>query len=512
MPPRLTLFTIALLLGRSNSTASGADSPSSGTYDFRAIESRIQAEIESGKIPSVAFAIAKNGQIIHANAFGWADREHQIASTARTPYPLASASKPIVATALMILNERGTVDVLAPARRYADNWFSDEVSDRARPNYSLRQLLNHTSGLGTYARIYWRDQNLRVQSLHDSFHKYGFAAQPPGTVFEYSNLGYGLVGHIIEEQSGTSLANFLKAEIFGPLGMHDSMLVDTFSTPANAARKYDASGSLLVETYNDTPAAGSIYASARDLALFGSFHLSAAAHGSQPILNQESKLLMRSFVEPGAKYPYYNSSHYGLGWYFRPNADGETVVWHEGGMPGASAIILLLPQRNIVATVVLNATDANILAQSFANDLVQAVEPAYQAVAFDATEGLDRFTNQPEFLGRWEGTIAVDGTDVPWVLNFEVDGSVHAKFPQRATSCLLPEEVTFPALMNGDLLVATFAATLPASDVVQSTDGYVLLRLLRRGDELSGAAIAYTSAQRLEHLYPFAAHLHRSAQ
>lgn len=67
-------------------------------------------------------------------------------------------------------------------------------------------------------------------------------------------------------------------------------------------------------------------------------------------------------------------------------------------------------------------------------------------------------------------------------------------------------------LLNGDLLVATFAATLPASDVVQTPDGYVLLRLVRRDDELSGTAIAYTSAHRLEHLYPFATQLRRKAQ
>ncbi len=533
MSRRPILLTTALLLGLASCTsprvaiergsaASTADFPlrshaasraeTSRIYDFRAVESSIRAEIESGKLPSVAFAIARNGQIVHENAFGWVDREQQIASTVHTPYPLASASKPIVATALMMLHERGRVDLQAPARRYAGSWFSHQVSDRTHPDYSLRQLLNHTSGLGTYAHIYWRDQDRPVQSLDDSFQKYGFAAQPPGTVSEYSNLGYGLVGHIIEERSGTSLANFLKTEIFGPLGMHDSMMVDSFSTPTRAAKKYDASRAPLVDTYNDTPGAGNVYASAHDLALFGVFHLSSAADGSRPILSQRSKLLMRSFVEPGARYPYYNSSHYGLGWYFRTNADGETVVWHEGGMPGASAIIVLLPQHNIAATVVINATDANPQAQAFANALIQAVEPDYHAAPFNATEGFNRFTNQPEFLGRWEGSIAVDGTDVPWVLNFEADGSVRGEFPQRAAGSLLPTQVTFPALVNGNLLVATFAATLPASDVVQTPDGYVLLRLLRRGDELSGAAIAYASAHRLEHLYPFAAHLRRRAQ
>ncbi len=485
----------------------------SRTYDFRALESSIRNEIEAGKILSAAFAILKNGEVIYEDALGWADKEQKIASTIHTPYALASASKPIVATALMMLQERGIVDLQIPAQRYyAGSWFPLRPTDQTHSDYSLRQLLNHTSGIGTYARIYWRDQDRPVKSLEDSFRKYGFEAQPPGAIFEYSNLGYGLVGHIIEEQSGTSLTNFLNTEIFGPLVMENSMVADSFSAPTKAAKKYGVSGAPLVDTYNDTPGAGNVYASAHDLALFGAFHLDSTADRSQPILSQQSKLLMRSFVEPGARYLYHNASHYGLGWYFRDNTIGETVVWHEGGMPGASAIIVLLPQRNIVATVVINSTDANSYAQTFANALIQAVEPEYNATSFNAVEGFNRFDNQPEFLGRWEGSITVEEVDVPWVLNFEADGSVRAEFPQRTAGSLLPAQVTFPALVNGDLLVATFATTLPASDVVQMPDSYVLLRLVRRANELSGAAIAYASAQRLEHLYPFAAHLHRKAQ
>lgn len=493
------------------SSTSAADLPFSCSSDFKAVESQILVEIESGKIPSVAFSIAKNGKIVHENAFGWADRERQIASKVGTSYPLASASKPIVATALMMLHERGAVDIEAPAWHYAGSWFSHQASAPAHPDYSLRQLLNHTSGLGTYARIYWYDQDLPVQNLGDSFHKYGLVAQLPGTVFEYSNLGYGLIGHIIEEQSETGLADFLKAEIFEPLGMIDSMMVDSFSSPIKAAKKYDASGLPLIDTYNDTPGAGNVFASAHDLTLFGLFHLSRA-EDSLSILSQRSKLLMQNFVDPGAKYSYYNSSHYGLGWYFRTNSDGKAIIWHEGGMPGASAIIVLLPEQDIVASVVINATDANSQAQTFANALIQVVEPTNHSISFDATEGFKRYTSQTELLGRWEGMITLDGNDLPWVLTFESDGSLHAEFPQRSSSNLLPAQVIFPALVNDDMLVATFATTLPASDVAQIPEGYVLLRLLRQGNELSGTAIAYASVRRLEHLLPFRCHLRKRTQ
>jgi len=516
MLPKIAVLLVcascsALPTSRDRDSAPIPSDPPATAYDFQSVEANVRAAVESGQFPSAAFAIARNGQVIYENALGWGDKEKQVASTAHMPYPLASMSKPIVATALMILHERGRIDLDAPAWRYSGNWFS-HFAPESLPRYSVRQLLNHTSGLGTYARIYWRDQNHPVRSLEESFRKYGIVAQPPGAVSEYSNLGYGLLGHIVEQQSGTSLAEFLTTDVFAPLGMKDSKLVDSFSTPAGAAQKYDASGKLLAETYNDTPGAGNIYASAHDLALFGAFHLGGEAGGKPPILSRQSRLLMRSFVDPGARYPYYNSSRYGLGWYFRTNAQGEEVVWHEGGMPGASSIVLLLPRHNIVAAVVINATDANPHAETVANALVQAVEPDYRPVSFDAAEGFNRFTNQPELLGRWEGSIAVDGKDVPWALDFGADGSVRAEFPQRAADSLLPAQATFPMLVNGDLLLATFAATLPASDVAQTPDNYVLLRLLRRGDELSGTAIAYATEQRLEHLYPFAARLRRKTR
>ena len=480
---------------------------------FRDVQSSIGAEVERGKVPSVAFAVLYDGVIVCESAVGWTDKEGGIAATVNTPYPLASTSKPIVATAAMILHERGSLDLDAPAFQYVGTWFPPEPVGTPAPTYRVRQLLNHTSGLGTYAAIYWRGENRSVRDLETSFGKYGFAAQPPGAVFEYSNLGYGLIGHIIAEQSGMPLARFLDTEIFAPLGMRNSGLVDSFSAPAAAARKYDGAGTPLVDTYNDTPGAGSVYASAHDLALFSAFHLSDDASGPQSFLSGESKQLMRSFVEPGALYPYYGGAHYGLGWYFRTSAGGEEIVWHEGGMPGASTLIVLLPQRNVAAIILINATDANALAQSFADALIRAIEPDAPDVSFTATDGLSAYGGEPGFLGRWEGSIRIDGDDLPWTLSFEGDGTVRAEFPGGAGEADAASRKVSPALaavVSGDLLVATFEGTLPSADVAQTADGYTLLRLVRRRDTLTGFAVAYGSAGRLEYLYPFAASLRRN--
>jgi len=466
---------------------------------FRDADAAIEKELGKG-IPSIAVAIARDGRIVHEAAFGFADAEKKRRATVNTPYPLASVTKPLVATGVMLLAERKHVDLDQPAHRYAGGW----VAPTER--YTLRQLLNHTSGLPTYATIRWSGEPSPAHDLATMFRRYGFAAHPPGVVSEYSNIGYGLLGHILAEQSGQSLAAFLEREVFRPLGMRNTMMLESAAAPAGAARKYDASGKPLPETLNDTPGAGNAYASVHDLVRFGMFHLDDRP---SPVLAPATKELMRSYVEPGALYPYYDSSRYGLGWYFRTAANGARVVWHEGGMPGASSLLVLLPDRKVAAAVLINANDRNDVAQSVASRLVAALEPSMPPLRFVATDGFAEYGAQPAYLGRWEGTLTVDGQPLPCTMTFEGNGKITVRFPGRAANDLLPAEATFGALVNGDLLVGTFAATLPGTDIAQKLGGYVLLRLVRRGDQLAGTAIAYASPEGLRHLYPFPVTLRR---
>jgi CubicO group peptidase (beta-lactamase class C family) len=466
---------------------------------FRDVDASIEKELASG-IPSIAVAIAKDGAIVHEAAFGFADAEAKLAATVDTPYPLASVTKPFVATGVMLLAERKRIDLDQPASRYAGGWVP--AGDR----YTIRQLLNHTSGLPTYATIRWSGEPSPPHDLAEMFRRYGFAAQPPGVVSEYSNLGYGLLGHILAEQSGQSLSTFLEREVFRPLGLRHTTMLESAAVPPGFARKYDMSGKPLPETVNDTPGAGNLYASVHDLVRFGMFHLDDR---SSSVIAPASKRLMRSYVDPGALYPYYDSSHYGLGWYFRTTPNGTRVVWHEGGMPGASSMILMLPDRHIVVAVAINANDRNDVAQSVANRLIAAIDPSVPPLTFVPTDGFSPYDSQAAYHGTWNGTLTIDGKPLRCSMTFDAGGRITVAFPDRAADDLLPRESTFKALVNGDLLLGTFAATLPAADVAQKPGGYVLLRLVRRGDTLSGTMIAYASPEGLRHLYPFAVNLRR---
>jgi hypothetical protein len=158
----------------------------------------------------------------------------------------------------------------------------------------------------------------------------------------------------------------------------------------------------------------------------------------------------------------------------------------------------------------INANDRNDVAQSIVNKLINAVAPSIEPLTFVPTDGFVPYDAQPAFLGRWEGTLTVDGKPLRCTMTFDAGGTITVAFPDRAADELLPRESTFQALANGDLLLGTFAATLPASDVAQKPGGYVLLRLVRRGEELNGTMIAYAAPEGLRHLYPFPVTLRRN--
>ena len=119
------------------------------------LESTIQERIDAGEIPSMAFAIAKDGKIVYQNAWGWADIENQIPATPHTSYQIASTSKSMTATGIMILDHQGNIDIQDEAEKYMGPLTFDNPHNFPQ-KVTIQHLLNHTSGLGTYFDIYYR--------------------------------------------------------------------------------------------------------------------------------------------------------------------------------------------------------------------------------------------------------------------------------------------------------------------------------------------------------------------
>lgn len=475
-------------------------------YDFGAVESHAARAVKDGTVPSLAIAIAKDGKIVYEHAFGYADMQAHIPATTHTAYSLASATKPITATALLALHERKGIDLSAPIETYVPTLRFHDAAGNAAP-VNLLQLLSHTSGLGTYARIDYGDAIAHADSLDDEFRRYGVLVDAPGRVSEYSNLGYGLIGEVIERQSGQPFADFVDQAVFRPLGMKDSFVDAPSRRAISVAVGYDAASARLPAFRNNTPGAGNAYASVHDMVRFGMFHLDPG-RVDHPPLNREDVARMQANADPRPFQHYYGAAYYGLGWYVRPDDGGHRIVWHEGGMPGASTIIKMLPEQGIVAVVLSNRTDANDLTQALADQLIQAVLPNYRPAPLDPVASYFPYTDQPAFLGRWVGTITVDGVKLSCTLVLDSSGNGKIRYvdpakPQAAS------EASLRAMVNGDSFVSGFPGRLPSRGIAASDAPLLLVKLVRTQNRLSGAIVAYSSPQRLDYLLPFAIELER---
>lgn len=492
-PRAILQRSLSLLLLSAASTAFAADA-----YDFSAANQLAKQAVADGTTPSIAFAIARDGVILHEGAFGMADREAGRRATLHTAYPLASATKPITATVLMVLHEREGLD-LGQSLRTAHPGLA--IKGDGGDRITIEQLLSHTSGLGTYARIRYGADVQAAPPLAEDLLAHAYTVNAPGRISEYSNLGYGLLGEVISRRAQSPYADAVERLVFEPLGMEDSFIDSPRTGQVDVAAHYDASLVRLQPLRNNTPGAGNAYASAHDLTRFAMLH--AGATGDVPL--SKAGVAKMQARHGDAFHHYYSDAYYGLGWYVRQEG-GQRVVWHEGGMPGASSIIKLLPEQRIAVVVLGNRTDANALNQAIADALVRAVLPQYSALPLDPVAGYAPLAGQPGFAGTWRGAVVVDGARVESTLELAADGTGvfrHQAPGQAAT------EASLRAMVKGDSFISALPGRLPSRDIAAADEPLLLLKLVRTGDRFTGAVVAYSSLKRLDYLLPFPITLER---
>ena len=178
-------------------------------FNFDLVEKEIETALSNKEIPSIVIAVAKNGKIIYEKAFGYSDIENSIKATINTPYQLASVSKVFTATGIMLLQHQKKIDIYESVEKYMSSLEFKEIGGTAS-EVKVIDLLNHTSGLGTYFHLNYADEGAYHDNFENAFNKFGSLFHPSGKVYEYSNMGYGLLDYIIGVQSGTSFSNFME--------------------------------------------------------------------------------------------------------------------------------------------------------------------------------------------------------------------------------------------------------------------------------------------------------------
>jgi len=197
------------------------------------VHRQMQADVESGRIPGAVLLVARNGKIARLDAVGFQERKSQKPMKTASIFRIASMSKPITTTAIMILAEEGKLDIGAPVAQYLPEFKDVRVGvEKAAPKRAMtvQDLLRHTSGLtyGIFGNspvddLYKKSGMFLSKSLAAMVATVASLplAHQPGEFWEYS-VSTDVLGRIVEVVSGMDLDRFVSERITGPLKMTDT--------------------------------------------------------------------------------------------------------------------------------------------------------------------------------------------------------------------------------------------------------------------------------------------------
>jgi CubicO group peptidase (beta-lactamase class C family) len=287
--------------------------------------------------------VARDGHILLNKGYGDADRERKIPNTAQTKFRIGSMTKEFTAMAILILQDRGQLDV---HDRVCD-YFLDCPS--AWENITIHHLLTHTSGIPDYySASDWEILPTAPMTPSDIIAHFrdGPLNFPPGEGWDYSNSGYILLGSIIERVSGITYEVFLEENIFSPLGM------------TNSGYLADLEGLALGYAYGDavTPSAedvSGLYSSGGLYSTVGDLSRWEKALSTDVLIPDSLRKVM---FTPYSATSFTNEYKYGYGWLVGTTANHQ-MVGNMGRVEGFTSLNNYFLEDKVTVIVLCNQRD-----------------------------------------------------------------------------------------------------------------------------------------------------------
>lgn len=339
--------------------------PSASYY----LDSCILAQMESDHIPGLSACIVKEGQTRWVGVYGDANIELSIPVDTSTLFLLASVSKTITITALMQLWEEGLFELDHDINDYMP--FSIRIPNDTLAPITFRMLCTHTSSIRDnwgIMPVYWNgDSPIPLEEyLFDYLNPDGanynqnlnFYNQPPGTVYNYSNIGVTLLGYLVELIGDSTFTYQTKERIFDPLQMNETAWFLSELDTSHIAMPYSWNGTSYFPRgyygFSYYPA-GSLRTSVDQLANFLLCYLSGGTYLGQQILESSTVDMIRTPQVPQIN-PYI-----GLIWQTGTSSVGKVFWGHTGGFYGASTVINHCPEDNTGVIILSNGDDLDFM-------------------------------------------------------------------------------------------------------------------------------------------------------
>ena len=315
--------------------------------EIRMIEDYVKKELRRLRIPSLSIAFYKD-DFFWKKSYGYADLEHKIPATPDTRYRLASISKPITAIGILKLMQEGKLRLDDEVQKYVPYF------PRKRWPVTIRHLLGHLSGISHY-RNYDEEGHFKkhftTEESIDVF-KDWMLEHEPGTKYNYTTYGFNLLGAVIEGASGKPYVEYMRENIWIPLGMNNTTMDiadDIIENRASGYRRID--GEVKNCEFIDISsrfAGGGIRSTAVDL-----INLSMGLDKGKVISLENQMKMYTSMVTKEGRV-----TEYGMGW----SVDFIQGFWnvsHGGGQQGTSTYLLRFPGEKFAVAVMCNEEGRN---------------------------------------------------------------------------------------------------------------------------------------------------------
>lgn len=357
---------------------SAADKARQALEGFDAEVEKIRAD---WKVPGLSIAIVQGGQVVYAKGHGLRDVAKKLPVTADTLMPIGSSTKAFTTAVLASLVDEGKLDWDKPVRNWIP-WFKlqDPV---ATERMTALDLVTHRSGMPRHDAMWYnavldrKEMVRRLQFLEPS--------KDFRTDFQYNNAMVLTAGYLTEVITGRSWEDNVRDRIFKPLGMKRSNFsVEETQKDADFSQPYreEKDGTVNQISYRSITnigPAGSINASAREMAAWVTIHVGHGSLGSTQVLSPTSVEFLHTpkmlLGEPQTK-PELVPGGYAPGW-FTDVYRGLQRIHHGGNIDGFSAMVMLVPEKQIGIVVLTNmdSTPVRDLIPRYALDRLLGLEP-----------------------------------------------------------------------------------------------------------------------------------------
>jgi len=336
---------------------------------FSNVSSQLQKLVNNNTLDGVSIGVVNESGLIWSSSAGYANRERQVKASENTVYRVGSLSKLLTATAILQLEEQQLIDIDQAVSAYIPR-FNYKTRFSESGVITARHLLTHLSGLpSNINKGHWTEERFTdlVERLRTEY-----ASYPTDFILNYSNVGYSLLGTIIEENTDYLFEDYIQKHLFDPLEMSDSNFHPYGSTIADAATGYKKQIAQTSLPVRDIPALG-LNTSLVDMSHFIAAILNHGGYNHKRILDADS---IKSMITIQNKHVSLDFDQLiGMPWFInKVNDEQQTLIVEHGGTTiNFSSQIILAPEHQLGIIILSNTSQVNTAINKIAKQLLDVL-------------------------------------------------------------------------------------------------------------------------------------------